>query len=71
MSFGLEPIYTEIRELEEKLEKITQVFYDQPDAVLEWTPDKKHYAWGLVGPARGQRMLEDILKILTSEDVED
>lgn len=71
MSFGLEPLYTKIRELEEKFEKIMRIFYDQPDIVLEWTPDKKYYAWGMVGPARGQRMLEDILKILTSEDQKD
>jgi len=68
MSFGLEPLYTRIRELEEKLERLMQVFYDQPSRVLEWAPDKKYYSWGLVGPDRGQRMLENILKILTSED---
>ena len=54
-----------------KLEKMMEVFYNQPSMVIQWMPDKQHYSWGLVGPSRGQNMLEELLKILTSEEPKD
>lgn len=71
MSFGLEPLYNEIRDLKSKLKKCLDVFYEQPSGVIAWTPDKKQYSWGLVGPSRGERMLKQLLEILTSEDQKD
>ena len=54
-----------------KLEKMMKIFYNQPSMVIQWMPDKQHYSWGFIGPSRAQNMLEELLRILTSNEEKD
>lgn len=54
-----------------KYDRILEVFYNQPPMVIQWTPDRKQYSWGLVLPSRAENMLKKILNILLEEEDED
>lgn len=58
-----------MRTEKEKIEACLEVFYNQPNYVIQWTPTKSHYSWGLAGPAKTQSMLCKLLDILLDEDV--
>jgi len=51
----------------EKLKAIREVFYRQPSRVIQWTPYKTHYSWGLIGPSDGEKIAKEILDILLNE----
>ena len=55
----------------EKLEKLIQIFYDQPSNIIQWTPDKQYYSWGFATQTRAQKILEEILEILVEETTQD
>ena len=50
----------------EKLDQILEMFQNQPDSVIQWTPDKKQYSWGFPTQTRAAKLLEDILTLITS-----
>ena len=53
----------------EKLDRLLTLFQDQPDQVIQWTPDKRHYSWAFPSRTRACKMLEEILEILLEESI--
>jgi len=53
-----------------KLEKILEIYHNQPSRVIQWTPNKSNYSWGLPGPTESQNMLIKILEILLEESID-
>jgi len=51
----------------EKLDQILEMFQNQPDSVIQWTPTKNQYSWGFPTRTRAAKLLEDILTVITSE----
>jgi len=52
-----------------KLDKILDVFQNQPSQVIQWTPDKQHYSWNYPFTSKGEEMLHKTLEIILEEDV--
>jgi len=55
-------------EYSRKINRVKEVFYNQPSTVIQWMPDKQHYSWGLVGSSRATGMLEEILEIIMEDN---
>ena len=53
----------------EKSDRLLKLFHDQPDHVIQWTPDKRYYSWAFPTQTRACKLLEEILEILLEESI--
>ena len=51
----------------EKPDRLLKLFHDQPDQVIQWTPDKRYYSWGFPSQTRATLILQQILEILVED----
>ena len=58
----------QVIEKAEKFDEILSIFHNQPHQVIQWTPDKTQYSWNYPFTAKGEKMLHNILEILTRDE---